>query len=163
MESREICITRRSKAFQGTDRQPHMPSPPENLDSSLQNIVLRPAIHQFIAVLLRLPSTVSPSTPRFHGPPYINAALFEPSTSASSNVIKRSSHKYHKGKEEYIKSDIDRDGPKFLSLSNLPRGDIPHPMAASGSHNVFSPMMAQMLRDSTFSRSTWSGSAASRK
>lgn len=125
MESREICITRRSKAFQGTDRQPHMPSPPENLDSSLQNIVLRPAIHQFIAVLLRLPSTVSPSTPRFHGPPYINAALFEPSTSASSNVIKRSSHKCHEGKEEYMNPISIETGQNISPYPTSPEAIYP--------------------------------------
>ena len=159
MEPRESCITRRSKAFQGTDRQPYMHSPPENLDSSLQSIVLRPAIYQFIAILLPLPQRP------LH--PFPISKVCHISMPNCSNFYQRLfpcnqaiRPQVSLGKGRVHESDIDEDRPKFLSF--VPEAIYPS-MAASGSHNLFSPIMAQMLRDSTFSRSAWSGSAASRR
>ena len=58
-------------------------------------------------------------------------------------------------------STLIKSGQKVSSLPNSPDA-IYHSMATINSHRVFRPTSAQMLRDSTFSRSTSSGSAVLR-
>ena len=105
-----------SHGVQGTDRQPSMHSPPENLDSSLQNIVLRPTIHQFIAVLLPLPQRPLHPFPISTVRPIYQCRIVRTSTSASSHVIKRSVHTWDFGTEEYMSPKLLTPGPSFFPL-----------------------------------------------